>query len=85
MSCLANEAFSKDKVGPLIKGQGHPPIMVDEAYLKFVKENCDVDYEVVNVYYQKTAKLLRTFVMKLYDKRKEIKARMKYMEEEEMT
>lgn len=55
---------------------------MEKEYHDFVLENAEVDYELINTYYQRKAPLLKELILKFYTKRKEIKETMKRMEKD---
>lgn len=70
MECLNNQAFSQEKLA----GR---PFFVEGEYWAFVLDNCEIDYELEGIYYQKSDFLLKSFITKLFDKRAAIKKEMK--------
>lgn len=81
MGCLANEAFAGSKMFDAKKGEKGNPFMVEDEYLNFVLENADIEYDHIKTYYQRKLPLLREVILKFYNQRKEVKAKMKGMDE----
>lgn len=50
---------------------------MEKEYFDFVLENADVDYELVDTWYQENTKIIKPLIDMYYNKRKECKTEMK--------
>lgn len=74
LTCLKTQPFGINKVNE------NRTFFVEKAYFDFVRDNSEMEYELVNTYYQKNTTIIKPLIDMYYTKRKECKDEMKEME-----
>lgn len=53
---------------------------MEKEYFDFVRENCNIEYEIIDTWYQANTTVLKPLIEMYYNKRKDCKAEMKKLE-----
>lgn len=75
MSCLKTRPFGKKKINE------RRTFFVEKEYFDFVRENADVEYELIDTWYQANTTVIKHLIEMFYNRRKECNAKKQELED----